>query len=184
MPPPERTAAAGPSIVVVRGDVTTRTVDAIVNAANPGLHPGGGVCGAIHRAAGPRLAEACAQIAGCPTGEAATTPGFELPADWVIHAVGPVWSGGSAGELEVLADCYLAILRQADSVGARSIAIPAISTGIYGFPLAAACRIAVDALRQGLPESGVERVELVAFDWATEQALLDALADGTPGQLP
>lgn len=177
------TAAAGATIVVVRGDITTRAVDAIVNAANPGLRPGGGVCGAIHRAAGPRLAEACAQIGGCPTGDAATTPCFDLPADWVIHAVGPVWFGGTAGEGEVLGDCYRAILREADVKGLRSVAIPAISTGIYGFPLSDACRIAVQALRAGLPASGVELVELVAFDWATEAALRDALADRTQGPL-
>ena len=163
------------TIVVVRGDITTLPVDAIVNAANPHLAPGGGVCGAIHRAAGPRLARACASLGGCRTGDAVATPGFDLPARWVIHAVGPVWHGGHAGEPKALASCYRAILREADDVGARSVAIPAISTGIYGYPLEGACQIAVDTLRDNLPESQVEAVQLVAFDGRTGAALARAI---------
>lgn len=165
-----------PTITVVTGDITTMDVDAIVNAANPQLRPGGGVCGAIHRAAGPELAHACAAIGGCRTGDAATTPGFDLPARFVIHAVGPVWHGGGHGEAQSLASCYRAILREADTVGATTIAIPAISTGIYGYPLDEACRVAVTTLRASLPASGVADVRLVAFNDHTGAALRTALA--------
>lgn len=165
-----------PTITVVTGDITTMDVDAIVNAANPQLRPGGGVCGAIHRAAGPELAHACAAIGGCRTGDAATTPGFDLPARFVIHAVGPVWHGGGHGEAQSLASCYRAILREADTVGATTIAIPAISTGIYGYPLDEACRVAVTTLRASLPASGVADVRLVAFNGQTCAALRTALA--------
>src|SRR5262245_30195585 len=119
-------------------DITALAVDAIVNAANEQLLPGGGVCGAIHRAAGPDLARACAAVAPCPTGEARLTPGFRLPARFVVHAVGPVWQGGSAGEPELLASAYRAALRLAAEHALRSVAFPAISTGIYGYPLRAA----------------------------------------------
>ncbi|HEY9444805.1 MAG TPA: O-acetyl-ADP-ribose deacetylase [Gemmatimonadales bacterium] len=124
-------------------DITTLDTDAIVNAANEALAPGGGVCGAIHRAAGPELAGACAAIGGCPTGEARLTPGFRLPARYVIHAVGPVWRGGGAGEAALLASAYRSSLRLADEHGLESIAFPAISTGIYGYPLLEATSIAV-----------------------------------------
>jgi O-acetyl-ADP-ribose deacetylase (regulator of RNase III) len=113
-------------------DITTLAVDAIVNAANTSLAPGGGVCGAIHRAAGPKLAAACAAVAPCPTGDARITPGFALAARYVIHAVGPVWHGGQRGEPELLASAYRASLELARQAGARSVAFPAISTGIYG----------------------------------------------------
>src|SRR5690606_17982314 len=116
-------------------DITTLAVDAIVNAANTELAPGGGVCGAIHRAAGPELAAACAPPAPCPTGEARMTPGFRLPARYVIHAVGPVWRGGHDGEPELLASAYRASMKLARDAGLTSIAFPAISTGIYGYPL-------------------------------------------------
>jgi O-acetyl-ADP-ribose deacetylase len=129
-------------------DITTLAVDAIVNAANEQLLAGGGVCGAIHHAAGPDLARACAAVAPCPTGEARLTPGFRLPARFVLHAVGPVWRGGSAGEAELLASAYRAALRLADDHGLRSVAFPAISTGIYGYPLPAATAVAVDSVRQ------------------------------------
>src|SRR5512145_3323926 len=119
-------------------DITTLDVDAIVNAANEALAPGGGVCGAIHRAAGPELARACAALGACPTGEARITPGFRLPARWGIHAVGPRWQGGKRGEAELLAGAYRHALRLAAERGLRSIAFPAISTGIYGYPLAEA----------------------------------------------
>jgi len=130
-------------IEVVTADITTLAVDAIVNAANEALAPGGGVCGAIHRAAGPKLAEECREIGACPTGEARLTGGYDLPARWVIHAVGPVWRGGTAGEHELLASAYTESLRLAERNELASIAFPAISTGIYGFPLDEATRIAV-----------------------------------------
>ena len=128
-------------------DITTLAVDAIVNAANEELAPGGGVCGAIHRAAGPELARACAKAGPCPTGEARITPGFHLPAKFVIHAVGPVWHGGHAGEAELLAGAYRTSLRLAREHNLKSIAFPAISTGIFGYPLQAATDIAVETIR-------------------------------------
>ena len=127
----------------VEADITTLRVDAIVNAANEMLLPGGGVCGAIHRAAGPELAKACAGVAPCPTGDARITPGFALPARFVIHAVGPVWQGGSAGEPELLAGAYRSALALAEGHQLRSVAFPAISTGVFGYPLAPATGIAV-----------------------------------------
>ena len=128
-------------------DITTLNVDAIVNAANERLAPGGGVCGAIHRAAGAELARACADQSPCPTGEARITPGFKLPARFVIHAVGPVWQGGRAGEPDLLASAYRAALELASKQGLKSIAFPAISTGIYGYPLQPATEIAVATVR-------------------------------------
>ena len=128
-------------------DITTLDVDAIVNAANEQLLPGGGVCGAIHRAAGPQLATACAEIGHCPTGDARITPGFNLLAKYVIHAVGPIWHGGNAGEAELLAGAYHSSIRLADKHGLKSIAFPAISTGIYGYPLDAATKVAVESVR-------------------------------------
>lgn len=163
------------SIVVVSGDITTLAVDAIVNAANSRLLPGGGVCGAIHRAAGPQLADACSAIGGCATGDAVATPGFGLSARFVIHAVGPRWHGGDHGESEALAACYRSIVREADRVGAHTVAIPAISTGIYGYPLADACEVAVASLREALPDSGVTEVQLVAFSGESARALRAAL---------
>ncbi len=162
-------------LIIVRADITTLDVDAIVNAANSKLLPGSGVCGAIHRAAGPQLARACAAIGGCPTGGAVSTDGFDLPAHHVIHAVGPRWTGGHAGEEEALASCYRAILEQADTVAAATVAIPSISTGIYGFPLQPACDIAVDTLVEALPRHRVTEVFLVAFDDRTATAVEAAL---------
>lgn len=144
------------------GDITAAEVDAIVNAANTSLLGGGGVDGAIHRAAGPDLLDACRPLGGCRTGDAKATPGFRLPARWVIHAVGPVWRGGTAGEAELLASCYRRSLEVADGLGARSVAFPAISTGVYGYPAEEAATIAVDTIR-ATPAS-VELVRLVAFD--------------------
>jgi O-acetyl-ADP-ribose deacetylase (regulator of RNase III) len=145
-------------------DITTLPVDAIVNAANVELAPGGGVCGAIHRTAGPGLARACLPLAPCPTGQARLTPGFDLPARFVIHAVGPVWQGGTASEAELLASAYRAALALATSAGLRSIAFPAISTGIYGYPLAAATAIAVATVRQALAAgSSLEEVTFACF---------------------
>ncbi len=123
-----------------------------MNAANEDLVPGGGVCGAIHRAAGTALARACAELDGCPTGGARITPGFRLPARYVIHAVGPIWQGGSAGEPELLASAYQSAIRLAEEHELASIAFPAISTGIYGYPLQAATDVAVSAIREALSE--------------------------------
>ena len=156
-------------------DITTLDVDAIVNAANESLAPGGGVCGAIHRAAGPELARACAAIGHCPTGAARITPGFGLPARYVIHAVGPVWRGGGEGEAELLASAYRSAMRLASEHGLRSIAFPAISTGIYGYPLTQATPAAVSAVRASAePGSTVERVVFACFSPEVELAYRNA----------
>ena len=150
-------------IEAVRGDITREHVDAVVNAANQGLAGGGGVDGAIHRAAGAEeLHAACEKLGGCATGDAKATPGFRLPARWIIHAVGPRYRDGEHGEPELLASCYRRSLEVADELGARSIAFPAISTGIYGYPSADAARIAVATLRS--TPTNVELARLVAFD--------------------
>ena len=164
-------------LVVTRGDITELDVDAIVNAAHQTLAPGGGVCGAIHRAAGPELAVACSRLGGCETGDAKITEGFALPARWVIHAVGPVWHGGDRGEAEQLASCYRTSLVLADEVGARGVAFPAISTGIFGYPLDAAAHIAVDAIRD--TPTNVETAHLVCFDEDTQRAYERALTTDT-----
>jgi O-acetyl-ADP-ribose deacetylase len=137
-------------LVATIADITTLDTDAIVNAANEALAPGGGVCGAIHRAAGPELARACAAIGGCPTGEARLTPGFRLPARYVIHAVGPVWRGGGAGEAELLTSAYRSSLRLAEEHDLENIAFPAISTGIYGYPLQEATKVAAATVLEDL----------------------------------
>ena len=155
-----RTWAAG-RIAVVQGDLTRLAVDAIVNAANASLLGGGGVDGAIHRAAGPELLAECRTLGGARPGEAKLTKGYRLPARFVIHAVGPVWSGGQAGEDEALASCYRTSLRLADAHGLRSVAFPAISTGVYRFPLERATRIAVAEVRRAL--AAPTRLEQVVF---------------------
>lgn len=142
-------------------DITTLDTDAIVNAANDSLTPGGGVCGAIHRAAGPDLARACAAIGGCPTGEARITPGYRLRAKYVIHAVGPVWRGGAEREAAMLASAYRSAMRLAAEHGLKSIAFPAISTGIYGYPLEEATRIAVSVVEE--ESKAVSSIEEVVF---------------------
>ncbi len=151
-------------IDTLRGDITRQHVDAIVNAANGHLTRGGGVCGAIFAAAGPELDAACAAIGGCDTGDAVITPGFRLPARFVVHTVGPVWHGGGQGEPELLASCYRRSIEVARDAGARSIAFPAISTGIFGYPADAAAEIAITAVRQ---HAGGMHVRLVAFDEPT-----------------
>ncbi|WP_031512195.1 O-acetyl-ADP-ribose deacetylase [Streptomyces sp. NRRL F-5123] len=169
-------------IEVVQGDITQLRVDAIVNAANESLGGGGGVDGAIHHAAGPRLADAGRALAPCPRGEARTTPAFDLEPRirHVIHTVGPAWHGGTRGEAATLASCYRASLAEADAVGARTVAFPAVSTGIFGYPEQEAARVAVTTLRSC--PTAVERVLLVAFDNAARKVLAAALAEGGAGE--
>jgi len=158
----------------VSGDITTETTDVVVNAANAQLARGGGVCGAIFAAAGPELDAACAGLGGCATGDAAATPGFGLPARWVVHAVGPVWRGGDQGEPGLLASAYRRSIEVADALEATSIAFPAISTGIYGYPLDAATVIAVATCRE-TPAEHLELVRFVCFDRVTLAAYEKAL---------
>jgi O-acetyl-ADP-ribose deacetylase (regulator of RNase III) len=151
-----------PELVVVRGDITERKVDAIVNAANSSLLGGGGVDGAIHRAAGPELLAACRLLHGCPTGSAKATPGFRLPAKWVFHAVGPVWRDGNHGEPTLLEGCYRTCLDLAKEHNAKSIAFPAISTGVYHYPKRAAAEVALRTCREH--GAHLDRIEFVCFD--------------------
>jgi O-acetyl-ADP-ribose deacetylase (regulator of RNase III) len=154
---------AVPSITAVEADITRLEVDAIVNAANTALAGGGGVDGAIHRAAGDEeLHEACRALRGCEPGDAKATPGFRLPARWIIHTVGPVWRGGGMDEATILASCYRRSVAVASGLGARSLAFPAISTGIFGYPKDLAAAVAVETLLR--LDTDVERVLLVAFD--------------------
>lgn len=169
--------AADPRIEVLKGDITGLAVDAIVNAANSSLLGGGGVDGAIHRAAGPDLREECRKLGGCATGQAKLTAGYRLPARHIIHAVGPVWRGGGAGEDDLLAGCYRAAFALAVAHGLRSLAFPAISTGIYGFPRGRACAIAVAETERflgGNPRH--ERVIFAVFDAETETLYRERLA--------
>ncbi|WP_299647195.1 O-acetyl-ADP-ribose deacetylase [uncultured Jannaschia sp.] len=160
-------------IEVWQGDITTLDVDAIVNAANASLLGGGGVDGAIHRAAGPKLLAECRTLGGCETGDAKATKGYDLPARHVIHTVGPVWKGGNAGEDDALAACYRNAMARARELGARTVAFPAISTGIYGFPPDRAARIAVATLRVAARED--QTITLVAFSERDARTLQDAL---------
>ncbi|WP_422041511.1 O-acetyl-ADP-ribose deacetylase [Roseibium sp.] len=158
------------------GDITRLTVDAIVNAANSSLLGGGGVDGAIHRAAGPDLLRECRLLNGCKTGDAKITAGYDLPARHVIHTVGPVWHGGTEGEPGLLASCYESSLRLAAANNCRTVAFPAISTGIYGYPTGLAAETAVGTIRNTLEElPDIETVTLVAFDDAAHAYLLKAL---------
>lgn len=160
-------ARAPATLALHIGDITTLAVDAIVNAANESLRGGGGVDGAIHRAAGPELLAECIRIGGCPTGEARITKGYRLPAAYVIHTVGPVWRGGGGGEDELLASCYRESMTLAARHGVASIAFPAISTGIYGFPPERAAPIAVETVRAALAEApAIARVIFCAFNAA------------------
>lgn len=152
---------------VVRGDITKQHVDAIANAANTSLLGGGGVDGAIHRAAGPELLAACSALGGCATGDAKATAGFQLPAKWIFHAVGPVWNGGHRGEAEQLAGCYRRCLELAREHGVRTLAFPAISTGIYHYPKGPAAQIAIGVCRELADACGVQTVDFVCFDEAT-----------------
>jgi len=163
-------------IEIIKGDITLQKTDAIVNAANNSLLRGGGVDGAIHRAAGPRLLEACRKLNGCPTGSAKLTRGFDLPAKWIIHTVGPVWRGGDHREDQLLTDCYRNCLALARERSLRSIAFPAISTGAYRFPLDRASRIAASEIKIHLEQNPLpEKVIIVCFDEHTHESYLKIL---------
>jgi O-acetyl-ADP-ribose deacetylase (regulator of RNase III) len=167
-------------VEVIIGDITEQAVDAIVNAANTSLLGGGGVDGAIHRAAGPRLLAECRTLGGCPTGQARITGGYNLPAAHVIHTVGPVWHGGQAGEAKLLADCYRSAFALADRHRLKTIALPAISTGVYGYPLPEAAKVAVAETRRYLAAhaggGGLVKIWFVCFDRANFDAYRAALS--------
>ena len=177
---PLLTAEVGPArLEVIVADITTLAVDAIVNAANTSLLGGGGVDGAIHRAAGPKLLEECETLGGCATGSAKITRGYELPAKHVIHAVGPVWNGGERGEAELLASCYRTALALAAEHGLQSIAFPAISTGVYRFPADLAARIAVGTVVSEISANarGIDRVVFCCFSQESAEHHVNAFAE-------
>lgn len=164
-------------LTVIQGDITTLAVDAIVNAANTSLLGGGGVDGAIHRKAGPELAIACRMLNGCKVGNAKITAGFRLPAKYVIHAVGPVWQGGDAGERDLLASCYQRSLELARDNDLRNVAFPAISTGIFAYPKPAAAKVAVETVEafvEGHPDA-LDEITFCAFDAETAELLTQAV---------
>jgi O-acetyl-ADP-ribose deacetylase (regulator of RNase III) len=164
-------------IVAIDGDIATQGVDAIVNAANSSLLGGGGVDGAIHRAAGPELRAFCAKLGGCATGAAKITPGFGLAAKWIIHTVGPIWQGGEFDEERLLASCYRQSLELAAKHAIRTIAFPQISTGAYGFPVERACAIAATTIAAELQRiASIEQVRCVSYGAVAHQRMLDALA--------
>ncbi|MBD1918243.1 MULTISPECIES: O-acetyl-ADP-ribose deacetylase [Cyanophyceae] len=166
-------------MIVIQGDITRQKVDAIANAANESLLGGGGVDGAIHRAAGPKLLAECRQLGGCLTGQAKITRGYNLPAQWVIHTVGPVWHGGQHHEDELLANCYQNSLALAVEHGIRTLAFPAISTGVYGFPLERATRIAIATVKAALDQSStVEQVRFVCFSNEAYEVYQSVLVGG------
>lgn len=176
----------GTVLRLVQGDITTQAADAIVNAANSALVGGGGVDGAIRRAGGPEIEEACARIraerGGCPTGSAVITAAGRLPARYVIHAVGPVWRGGAAGEADLLASAYCASLELASRHGLRTVAFPSISTGVYGYPVEQAARVALRAVAGALPRPPIEEVRFVLFSRTDLDAYARALQElGAPG---
>lgn len=155
-------------LLMIQGDITKIQVEAIVNAANERLLGGGGVDGAIHRAAGPELLAACRKLGGCPTGEARITPGYKLPAKWVIHTVGPIYQGGGQGEAALLRSAYQACLKLAVEKGITELAFPSISTGVYGYPLPQAAPLALHSLVQGLEQfPQIRRIQMVCFDLPT-----------------
>ncbi len=163
-------------IEIIQGDITHQEVDAIVNAANCSLLGGGGVDGAIHRAAGPELLAECRTLGGCETGKAKITEGYRLKAKYVIHTPGPVWHGGRKGEPELLASCYRSCLELASANGCKTVDFPSISTGVYHFPLERASVIAISTIRAYLAEhSEIERVRMVCFDAGTKAAYEKAL---------
>jgi O-acetyl-ADP-ribose deacetylase (regulator of RNase III) len=163
-------------IEIVKADITTLQVDAIVNAANSSLLGGGGVDGAIHRAAGPGLYQECRLLGGCKTGQAKITAGYDLPAKYVIHTVGPVWSGGASGEPELLASCYRSSLSLAVEHDVKTIAFPAISCGVYGYPAEQACEIAINETTEFLNnDDSIEKVIFTCFDQDVHRAYVEAL---------
>lgn len=178
-----RTEVAGAALELVQGDITEQEVDAVVNAANKRLAGGGGVDGAIHRAGGPAIMQECRQIGGCETGSAVITTGGELPADHVIHAVGPVWQGGSKGEAERLAGAYRSSLELAVENDLRSVAFPSISTGAYGYPIEEAAKVALNTAKDFL-EDNARQLDLVRFVLFTAEdhrvycAVLEGLLEG------
>ncbi len=164
-------------IEIIQGDITEQAVDAIVNAANCSLLGGGGVDGAIHRAAGPELLKECRTLNGCRTGEAKITKAYRLPAKYVIHTPGPIWHGGGSGEAELLSSCYRSCLTLAAENGCKTVDFPSISTGVYRFPLDKAAQIAIGTIREFLKDhSEIERVRMVCFDYRTYERYQKALA--------